>query len=79
MPVTTEELIEFNAFAAKHIADESAESLEDVFQAWRESREHTEELEGIRQGIAQANAGLGKPLEEFMDDCCRRNDISIDR
>jgi hypothetical protein len=44
---------------------------EALLRKWREQREYEETCDAIREGIAQMNAGLGRPAEEVFTDLRR--------
>ena len=48
---------------------------EALLRKWRAQREYDETVEAIREGIAQMEAGLGRPLEEFDREFRQRNGL----
>jgi hypothetical protein len=48
---------------------------ESLLRKWRAQREYDETVEAIREGFAQMEAGLGKPLDEFDRDFRQRNGL----
>lgn len=58
------ELERFHAFVGRQL--ESADpprTLAECLALWQE---HCEVLDAIREGLAEAEAGLGRPLDEFL-------------
>jgi predicted transcriptional regulator len=51
------------------------EFLESLIDA---AREKAEGLAAIREGLAQAEAGLGRPLKEAMADIARKRGLQIE-
>jgi hypothetical protein len=49
--------------------------LEAVVRKWRAEREFEETCEDIRQGYADMEAGLGRPLVEVADEIRRKHGI----
>jgi hypothetical protein len=49
---------------------------EALLRNWRAQREHEETVEAIREGLAQMEAGLGKPFEEFDREFRQRNGLA---
>ncbi len=49
---------------------------EALLRKWREERELAESCEDIRQGIANMEAGLGRPAEEVFAELRRKHGIS---
>ena len=45
---------------------------ETILRRWREEKEYEEACEDIRQGIADMQAGLGRPLEEVAEEIRRK-------
>ena len=79
MSATQQELDNFHRFAAEQLRhDEAAASLEELLARWRAARQRSEANVGIREGLAQMNAGLGRPLDEFMAEFRARHQISAD-
>jgi predicted transcriptional regulator len=68
MSANTQELDSFVEFARRRIENGKTESLAQLFQQWETSRENTESIEAIRQGLAEARAGEGIPVAEAFAD-----------
>jgi len=49
---------------------------EALLRKWREQREYEETCEAIREGIAQMEAGLGRPVEEVFAELRRRHGLA---
>jgi hypothetical protein len=85
MATTIEEITEFQQFALGQVRSAGVDlSLEELLQLWRTRDTMPENLNGddvhdaIRRGIAEADAGLGRPLDEFMDEFRQRHSIPQD-
>lgn len=76
MAVTIEELNEFTQFAVERINNGGATSLEECLLLWRE---HIEVNAAIRRGLAEADAGLGRPVREFMEEFQQRQGHAAER
>jgi len=64
------ELQDFQKFLASHLAKEGpVPSLDECFESWRE---HREVLAAIREGLAESEAGLGRPYREVIDELLAR-------
>jgi hypothetical protein len=64
MAVSLQELSDFNRFAAEKLSNGGAETLQAVLDEWNAQREREESVAGIRQSIAQYEAGQGLPVEQ---------------
>ena len=57
-------------------------SIEQLFALWRLENptptEQSEIREAIRHGLAEADAGVGRPIDEFMDEFRAKHDIPTD-
>lgn len=63
---TRTELQDFQAFLARQLANEGPPpSPEECVSLWRE---RCEVLAAVREGLAEAEAGLGRPYEEVIDE-----------
>jgi hypothetical protein len=51
---------------------------EALLRTWREQREYEETCEDIRQGIADMEAGLGRPAEEVFAELRRKYGIKAE-
>jgi hypothetical protein len=85
MPTTVEEISEFQRFAVEQVRNGGSDlSLEELLERWRAQRSKTNDSlrnkvnAAIRRGIAEADAGLGRPLDEFMDEFRQRHNIASD-
>ncbi|WP_254510862.1 hypothetical protein [Anatilimnocola floriformis] len=66
MSLTTQELADFNHFATGKLTAGSAESIVELARQWEwERREFNETVAELRQGLADMEAGKGRPLAEF--------------
>ena len=71
MPVTKEELDSFHHFSSEQLNNGGCDlSFDDCVRLWKEKRE--EDLALIRRGVAEADAGLGRPFEEVDAEVCRK-------
>ena len=68
MPLTLNELENFHRFAAGKLENGGVPSLEECLRQWRETQFDEETIASIRRGLAQADAGLCRPLEEVDAD-----------
>lgn len=76
MAVTTEELTDFTQFTLERINHGCAISLEECLLLWREQ---TDVNAAIRRGLAEADAGLGRPVREFMEEFQQRHGHAAER
>jgi hypothetical protein len=59
----------FYQFLGQSLSTGSRETPpEALLRTWRERREYEETCEDIRQGIADMEAGLGKPIQQVADE-----------
>jgi hypothetical protein len=59
----------FYRFLGQSLSTGSRETPpEALLRTWREQREYEETCEDIRQGIADMDAGLGKPIQQVADE-----------
>jgi hypothetical protein len=72
-PTDAEAFYEFLGQTLSH--GERETPPESLLRKWRAQREYDETVEAIREGLAQMEAGLGKPLEEFDRDFRQRNGL----
>ncbi len=75
MNVTRDELENFGRFAIGEVELGRVASLEQLVTLWRR-RQDEDANAALRQGLEEANAGLGRPLEEFMNDFRKSNEVS---
>ncbi|MEX0819911.1 MAG: hypothetical protein WD070_09955 [Pirellulaceae bacterium] len=75
MTVTKYELENFGRFAADEVERGRVASLEQLVTLWR-SRQCEDANAAVRQGLEEANAGLGRPLEDFMNEFRANNEVS---
>ena len=61
MAVTEQEFECFSDFVRERLANGGEPSITGLAQEWEARRETEETLDGIRQGIADIEAGRGKP------------------
>jgi hypothetical protein len=68
---TRSELQDFQKFVASQLTNEGpVPSPDECVELWREQRE---DLAAIRQGLAEADAGLGRPYREVIDELLARD------
>jgi hypothetical protein len=72
-PTDAEAFYEFLGQTLSH--GERETPPEALLRKWRAKREYNETVEAIREGLAQMEAGLGKPLEEFDREFRERNGL----
>jgi predicted transcriptional regulator len=79
MSVTLSELEDFHRFARQRLRTERAESLEELCDLWRIEHPSAEERAdidaAIRQGLADIEAGRGRPAMEITDELLRKHGI----
>jgi hypothetical protein len=70
MSLTSDELENFHHFAQVRLQSSPPDSLEELVDLWRLERptpeEQAEVHEAIRQGLADIDAGRGRPVEVVM-------------
>jgi hypothetical protein len=72
MAVTREELLDFNRFAEEKLSDGGAENLQALLDEWNDQRAHEQSIAGIRESVAQYEAGEGLPVEEAFNEIRRK-------
>lgn len=78
MTVTKDELECFGRFAAEEVDRGNVVSLEQHVTLWQTVRQREGFNAAIRHGLDEADAGLGRPLDEFMSEFRKNNKISPD-
>ena len=78
MPLTRDELDSFHQFASARLDNGRVRSLEDGLRQWRAAREEEEAIADIREGLAQADAGLLRPFREVDAELRAKYGISVD-
>ncbi len=77
MSVTSDELENFHHFAQVRLQTAPVESLEELVDIWRlehpSADERAEIHDAIRQGLADIQAGRGRPADEVMIDLRHKN------
>lgn len=78
---TKEQIDGFHQFALKRLAKGGSEmTIDELYDQWRlenlSDKEQIEVHEAIRVGIREADDGLGRPAEEFIDDMRAKHNIS---
>jgi predicted transcriptional regulator len=69
MSTVSEDLKSFHKFAEARIADDvSADSLDDLFTEWQDSRSRDEINAAIRKGLDDVKAGRVQPAEKVMEE-----------
>lgn len=77
MPATLEQLERFHRFAKERVlAENPAPSLDDLLMDWYDAEEEAEIHVAIERGIAQMEAGLGRPAREVTEEIFKRLGIS---
>ena len=70
--VTHDDLIRFQEFAAKRISTGKVNSLEELVSLWKDvdraADAQGDDLAAVRRGIADADAGRTKPVEQAFDE-----------
>jgi len=77
MSVTKDEIESFGRFATDRLERGGDTSLEELVTLWRRQQREGANA-AIREGLQEADAGLGRPLDEFMSDFRAQNEISPD-
>lgn len=72
MAVTREELIDFNRFANQRLSDGGADTLQELVDEWNDLRSHEQSVSGIRDSVAQYEAGEGLPVDEAFNEVRRK-------
>jgi hypothetical protein len=75
MPVTVQDLAEFNRFAEQKLAVGSAD-WPDLLRDWLETLNAADADAAIREGIADVDAGRTRPAREFMTEVREKLDPS---
>jgi hypothetical protein len=80
METIQQELESFQRFVTQNLNDGGQNlTLEECLSMWRaEQRERAEANPAIRQALNEMQSGLGRPLDEFMDDFRKHNQIAPD-
>jgi hypothetical protein len=77
MPITKDDIHEFSRFASESVDARETESLVELARLWEaERREYEETVADIRQGVADYDAGLGKPVNESFAEIRRELGLS---
>jgi hypothetical protein len=64
MAVTEQEIEGFSQFARSRLIKGRVESLAGLISEWEAERESEQTIDDIHQGIADIDAGLGKPVKD---------------
>lgn len=76
MPEAAAELADFNAFAAARLTANDSVSLDELFDQWRETNPSVDDVEAIRDSLADMAAGeRGKPFAEFAREFQKRHGL----
>jgi len=78
MTLTREDLKDFAIFADGQLAGKRIESLQELVSQWEVIRRRKEVDSAIRQRLAEADAGTGLHLDEFMDEFRNKNNVKTD-
>jgi hypothetical protein len=57
MAVTRQDLFDFTRFAEEKLTDRGTDSLKALLDEWNERRSHGQSVAGIRESVAQYEAG----------------------
>lgn len=77
MSTTLEQLDEFHRFARERLSQGEPElSIEDCLRLWRARVEYEETVAAVRQGVADIEAGRGRPFAEV--DAEIRRDLGLE-
>lgn len=66
MSITPQELSAFNQFAQQQITQGAADSLQKLVDEWNEQRDQQQSIQGIRESMAQHEAGQSLPADEVF-------------
>lgn len=73
---TLEQLESFYAFAYQNLHSKpDSNSLDELLLRWYDSQRQDEIHAAIRQGLSEADAGLGRPVHEFFDEFRQQNGL----
>lgn len=73
---TLEQLESFYAFAYKNISGRNEPApLDELLLRWYDSQHQDEIHAAIRQGLSEADAGLGRPASEFLEEFRKKNNL----
>lgn len=67
MASARDELDSFNRFALARLGSDEAVSLNDLFAEWHDAQSREEINQAIRRGLADADAGRHKSVEDALD------------
>ena len=68
MAVTSDELNDFQSFAADRLANGDAESMAELVAAWEDQRQHQQSVDALNESHADAEAGRVVPAKEVFAD-----------
>jgi hypothetical protein len=72
MAVTRQDLFDFTRFAEEKLTDRGTDSLKALLDEWNERRSHGQSVAGIRESVAQYEAGEGLPIREAFAEIRRK-------
>ena len=73
MSATLEQLERFHQFAVERVRTETpAPSLDELLMEWQDAEERAEIHAAIARGLAEMEAGLGRPAREVTAEICQR-------
>lgn len=77
MPATTHDLELFHQFALERVQSGGAAlELDELVMLWYDAAEREEINAAIRQGLAEIDAGLGRPAADVMAELSRKHGLS---
>ena len=80
---TKQQIDSFHRFALERLSEGDSDiSVDDLYGQWRlenlSDEEQAEVHEAIRTGIREADEGLGRPADEFIEDMREKHNIPPD-
>lgn len=67
MPVTRDDVRDFNRFIDEKLSSDGAESLQELARQWEAARQREEVNEAIREGLGDIKTGRTEPFFESQD------------
>ena len=68
MAVTQSELNDFQAFAAKRLANGGSDSMADLVADWERDRSHRQSVDALQESHSDAEAGRVTPAAEVFEE-----------
>ena len=78
MSASNEDLNNFHQFALSVRQENASASVEELVAQWRAVKERAETNEAIREGLAEIEAGKGRPAAEVMADMKNKFNLKVD-